>query len=115
MRQSVYSILKARFLINEEAIKNWRLILFLITLAITMIANTHYYESKVYEIAALTNEAKDLRSQFVDNRSQLMKLRLESTVAQKMEERQVFTTPVAPQKIMVVVPAEKSWYQKLWQ
>lgn len=115
MRQSIYSILKARFLINEEAIKNWRFILFLIALAIVMIANTHYYESKVYDIATLTNQVKDLRSQFVDNRSKLMKLRLESSVAEKMAERQVFTTPTAPRKIKVIVPAEKSWYQKLWQ
>ena len=71
MKNGVYSILKARFLINEDAnaAKNWRFILFLITLAIIMIANTQRYEQKVFKIVALTNEVKELRSEFVDRRS----------------------------------------------
>lgn len=61
MRNGVYSILKARFLINEDAnaAKNWRFILFLITLAIIMIANTQRYEQKFIKIVALTNEVKN--------------------------------------------------------
>ena len=69
MKQGVYSILKARFLINEDAMKNWRFIVFLIILAIIMIANTNSYERKVFRIGALTNEVKELRSEFVDRRS----------------------------------------------
>jgi hypothetical protein len=40
MKNGVYSILKARFLIQDDAIKSWRFIVFLIVLAIIMIANT---------------------------------------------------------------------------
>jgi hypothetical protein len=48
----VYSILKARFLINEDAnaAKNWRFIVFLIALGIIMIANTQRYEQKVFRL-----------------------------------------------------------------
>ncbi len=55
MKSGIYDILKARFLINEEAnaTKNWRFILFFIALAIIMIANTQRYEQKVFEIIAL--------------------------------------------------------------
>jgi hypothetical protein len=35
------------------------------------------------QIAKLTTEVKELRSEFVDRRSQLMKLKMESTVSQK--------------------------------
>lgn len=115
MKQGVYGILKARFLINEDAVKNWRFILFLILLAIIMIANTHRYEQKVFQIVRLSNEVKELRSEFVDRRSELMKLKMESTVATKMEARNIYPSSVPPQKIKVKKAEEKRWYQKLWQ
>ena len=115
MRKGVYGILKARFLVNEDATKNWRFIVFLILLAILMIANEHRYEAKIFRIAELTNEVKELRSEFVDKRSELMKLKMESTVSAKMEERKIFPSSVPPQKIKVKKPAEKSFFQRIWQ
>ena len=117
MKNGVYDILKARFLISEEAnaAKNWRFIVFGIILILIMIANTQRYEQKVFKIIALTNEVKELRSEFVDKRSELMKLKMESTVSEKMEERQIFPSSVPPQKIKVKKPVEKSFFQKLWQ
>ena len=38
MKGGIYNILKARFLINEDANRNWRFIVFIIILAILMIA-----------------------------------------------------------------------------
>jgi Tfp pilus assembly protein PilO len=107
--------MKARYLVNEDATKNWRFIVFLIGLAIVMIANTHRYEQKVFKIAELTNEVKELRSEFVDKRSELMKLKMESTVSAKMEERKIFPSSVPPKKIKVKNPEEKSFLKKLWQ
>jgi hypothetical protein len=46
MKTSLYNILKARFLINDDALKNWRFIVFIILLAIIMIANTQRYEQR---------------------------------------------------------------------
>jgi Tfp pilus assembly protein PilO len=115
MKGGIYNILKARFLVNEDATKNWRFIVFLIFLAIIMIANTHRFEQKVFRIADLTNEVKELRSEFVDRRSELMKLRMESTVSQKMESRNIFSSQVPPQKIKVKKPEEKNFFKKLWQ
>lgn len=115
MKQGVYDILKARFLINEDAMKNWRFIVFLILLAIIMIANTNRYEQKVFKIIALSDEVKELRSEFVDRRSELMKLKMESTVSAKMEEKQIFPSSVPPKKIKVKKPEDKSFLGKLWQ
>lgn len=114
MKHGVYSILKARFLINEDATKNWRFIVFLIVLAIIMIGNTQQYERKVFEIIALTNDVKELRSEFVDRRSELMKLKMESTVSQKMESKGIFPSSVPPQKIKVKSTKQKSLIEKLW-
>ena len=115
MKNGVYSILKARFLIDDDSIKNWRFIVFLIILAIIMIANTQRFEQKVFKIAELTNQVKELRSEFVDMRSELMKLKMESTVSEKMVEKQIFPSPVPPIKIKVKKVAEKSFFQKIWQ
>lgn len=113
MKGKLYSLLKAKFLVNEDAIKNWQFIVYLIFLAIIMIANTHSYEKKIFEIAELTNEVKELRSEFVDRRSELMKIKMESTVAEKMEKKEIFPSSVPPKKIKVI--KEKTAWDNLWQ
>lgn len=114
MKKGIYNILKARFLVNEDATKNWRFIVFLILLAIIMIANTQRYEEKVYKITELTNEVRELRSVFVDKRSELMKLKMESTISKTMESRNIFPSTVPPKKIIVKENKEKSFFQKIW-
>ena len=115
MKNGVYSLLKARFLLNEDAVKNWRFIVFVIFLGILMIANTQRFEQKVFKIVELTNRSKELRSEFVDKRSELMKLKMESTVSEKMVEKKIFPSTVPPMKIKVKEVKEKRFFQKLWQ
>ncbi|MFT6748863.1 MAG: hypothetical protein ACI9XR_002708 [Flavobacterium sp.] len=114
MKGGIYNILKARFLVNEGSTKNWRFIFFLVILGIVMIANTHRFEQKVFRIADLTNEVKELRSEFVDRRSDLMKLKMESTISEKMESRGIFPASVPPQKIKIKKAEETSLLKKLW-
>lgn len=66
-----------------------------------MIASAHSADEKVYEISELSNEVKELRSAFVDGRSKLMRLKMESTIVKKVEEKglEISTTP--PKKIKV--------------
>lgn len=115
MKGGIYNILKARFLVNEDANRNWRFIVFVILLAIVMIANTNRYERKIFKIKALEEEVKELRSEFVDRRSELMELKLESTIERKMLEKGILPSSVPPVKIKVKKEEEKSWYKKLWQ
>jgi hypothetical protein len=115
MKNGVYSILKAKFLIDDDAVKNWRFIVFILLLAIVMIANTQRFEQKVFKIAELTGQVKELRSEFVDRRSELMKLKMESTVSEKMIEKEIFPSTVPPIKIKVNKEQAKSFFQKLWQ
>lgn len=115
MRAQVYSMLKAKFLIDDQAFKNWGFIIFLISLAITMIANTHCFEQKIYLINDLGNQTKELRSKFVDARSELMKLKMESTVAEKVENKGIFSSSVPPRKIRVLKTKSKYDKLKLWK
>lgn len=101
MKKGVYSLLKAKYLVDEGSMKNWGFIIFLVFIAMLMIANAHSYEQKIYRITELENEVKELRSEFVDNRSELMKLKMESTLSKEMEPRGIFPSPVPPKKIEV--------------
>ena len=116
MKGGIYNVLKARFLVDEDANRNWGFILFVILLAIIMIANTNRYERKIFQIKALENEVKELRSEFVDRRSELMELKLESTIEKKMIEKGILPSSVPPVKIKVeALEHNKNFIEKLWQ
>lgn len=101
MKKGLYSILKGTFLVSDDAFKNWRMILFLSALAIVMIASSHSADKKVHEIARLNNEAKEMRSAFVDGRKKLMELKKETTVERKMKEKGLAISEIPPTKIKV--------------
>jgi hypothetical protein len=101
MKKGLYSILKGTFLVSDDAFKNWRMILFLSALAIIMIASSHSADKKVHEIARLNNEAKEMRSAFVDGRKKLMELKKETTVERKMKEKGLAISEIPPTKIKV--------------
>ena len=101
MKKNIYNILKGTFLVSDDAFKNWRFILFISGLAIVMIASSHSADKKVYEIARLKNEVKEMRSAFVDGRSKLMMLKMESHVVKVMLEKGLVVSENPPQKIRV--------------
>lgn len=101
MKKNIYSILRGKFLISDDSFKNWRIIIFISVLAIIMIASSHSADKKVHEIAKLTNEVKELRSAFVDGRSKLMRLKMESSIINKVAEKDIQISEIPPTKIRV--------------
>ncbi len=101
MKQTIYDILKGKFLIADDAMKNWRMLLFLSFLAIIMIASSHNAESKVHEIARLNNEVRELRTHFVDGKTELMRLKMESSIIRKMTQKGLKRPERPPRKIIV--------------
>ena len=115
MKDGIYSLLKAKFLISDDALKNWKFIVFLVVLGMFAIANNHQYDAKNYRITELNNQVKELRSEFVDRRSELMKLKMESTVSAKMETINIFPSADPPIKIKVKKAKEDKPFYKIWQ
>jgi hypothetical protein len=103
MKKGVYNILKANFLISDDAFKNWRFIVFCTLLAIVMIASSHSAERKVHLIAKINNEVRELRSEFVEKRSTLMKLKMESNITFKMADRGIKPSETPPNKIKIKI------------
>jgi hypothetical protein len=101
MKKNIYNILKGTFLVSDDSFKNWRFILFISGLAIIMIASSHSADKKVYEIARLKNEVKEMRSAFVDGRSRLMRLKMESNVIAVMKKKGLAPSVIPPKKIKV--------------
>ncbi len=101
MKKNIYNILKGTFLVSDDSFKNWRFIIFVSVLALIMIASSHSADKKVYEIARLKNEVKEMRSAFVDGRSRLMKLKMESAVISRLKDKGLYTSVIPPKKIKV--------------
>ena len=101
MKKGIYNILRGTFLVSDDSFKNWRFIIFLSVLALVMIASSHSADKKVYEIARLKEEVKELRSEYLDGRSRLMKLKMESSVIQKMKDKGLAPSVIPPKRIKV--------------
>ena len=102
-KQTIYNILKGKFLVDEDAKKNWGFIIFLTGLALLMITSSHQIDNKVQKIAKLNNNKRELRSQFVATKSDLMKLKMESSISKKLEANGLFISQTPPQKIKVII------------
>lgn len=101
MKRRIYDILKGKFLISEDAVKNWKFIVFCTFLAIMMIASSHSTEKKVHDIAKLQKVERQLRSQFVDQRQHLMQLKMESGIQQRLKDKGLSISNEPPHKIIV--------------
>lgn len=101
MKKNINNILKGKFLVDEDAFKNWRMIIFLSVLALIMIASSHRADEKVHKITRLKEHVEELRSEAVDARLALWKLKTNSSVAKALEARGVKPSNVPPKKIKV--------------
>ncbi len=106
MKNSVLDILKGKFLVSGDAPKNWLFIIYTSFLATVMIASAHSADRKVHKVAALNEEVRQLRSQFVDMRSDVQQMKLESTVADYVEPKGLGPSETPPKKIKVKTAAE---------
>ncbi|MFT4669683.1 MAG: peroxiredoxin family protein [Flavobacteriaceae bacterium] len=102
MKQNFLNIIKGKFLVNDDALKNWRFIVFLSFLALVMIASSHSADRKVHKIAKLSNQVKKLKSEYVDIRMKLMRSKMESKIIDAMSKQGLVPSVIAPQKIKII-------------
>jgi len=97
---AVMSVIGGSFLIREYFIKQIPFVLFWALLAMLYIANGYYAEHTVKEINQLTNELKELRSEYITTKSDLMHLSKQSEVARLAEKIAIKESVVPPKKII---------------
>ena len=103
MKQRIINLIRGSFLVGEKYITNWIYIFLFLILGLVMISSSHSIDKKVYEIAGLNDEIKSLRSEFVDIRSSLMKLRMESSIIERLSKKGIISSKTPPIKIVIDV------------
>lgn len=99
--KKLLSILRMEFLVNDYAFKNWRMILFLSFLSLIMIASGHAADQKIFHIAQLNNDLKMLKSEFVEQRTALMNLKMETKIIKDLSPLGIGPAKMPPIKIIV--------------
>lgn len=101
MKRGIYSFLKGSFLTDESATKNWRIIIFVVVLLLIMITSAHNADKKVIQIAELNKKKRELRAEYVDTGTILMRMKMESTIREKAQKRGLKPLENPPKKIVV--------------
>jgi len=86
IQENIFKFLRGEFLLNEDAFKNWRMVVFIIILLMLMVRSGHITDEKVMNIAELSGQERELRAEYIALRSQSMKLKLESNVVAKVKD-----------------------------
>ena len=95
LAKGLSSVFSGTFLTNESTLKHLPFILFLALIAIFYIANGYYADDKIREVNKVSNQLKELRSEYISTKSELMFASKQSEVA-KAAEQLGLTEPVVP-------------------
>lgn len=106
LKERFVKVFKAEFLVGKDSQRNWITILLVLLLGIIMIYSGHLIDQKIYTIAKLETEVKELRSEFVDVRSRLQQVKLESSILGALKDTGLKQSPTPPNKIKVIVKDE---------
>ncbi len=102
VKRSVYDLLRGSFLTDASAFKNWRIIIFVVALLLFMISSAHNADRKVIRIAELNKKKRELRAEYVDTGTILMRMKMESNIRQKVKLRGIQPSQTSPQKIRII-------------
>lgn len=101
VKKGVYDFLRGSFLTDESAFKNWRIIIFVVVLMLIMIYSAHSSEKKVFQIYELNKKKRELRAEYVDTGTILMRMKMESSIREKAKSRGLKPSENPPKKIKV--------------
>lgn len=106
--KSVASVVSGNFLSKEATLKNLPFIFFLSFLAICYIANGYYADDQVRKVNRLTNEIKELRTQYIVVKDSLVVKSKQTEVAKALAVQQtgIKESVVPPKKIVVQIVKE---------
>ena len=101
VKRSVQSVVTGSFLSREQSIRFLPYFIFLSVLAVAYIANGYYAESKIRKENKLTEDLKELKSEYITTKSDLMFMSKQSEVAKAVEPLGLVQSLTPPKKILV--------------
>lgn len=97
----ILGVLDGSFLTRDDMLNNIPFLLFLFSIGIFYIGNSHYAEGTVISMERLNREIKELRSEFISTRSELMFVSKQSEVARSVVDIGIYESVVPPKKIVI--------------
>ena len=95
------SLLKMDFLVNDLEFRNWKMIIYLSILALIMIVSGHSTDRKIFKIAQLNDELKMLKSEFIEQRTNLMNFKMETKIIKELEPLGIGPAKIPPIKLII--------------
>ena len=83
--QNISSIVKGGFFNSNFLFDNYKLIFLLVSIAMVSIVSSHSTDKKIYKIRKLELEVRELKSEFVSVRTNLMNARMGSNLQEKVK------------------------------
>ncbi len=105
LAKGLSSVFSGTFLTNQKTLRNMPFLMFLAWIALMYIANGYYADDKIREVNKLTNHLKELRTEYIFTKSELMFASKQSEVA-KSAEKLGLKEPVTPPIIIETDSAE---------
>jgi len=102
VKKNVYGFLRGNFLTDESAFKNWRIIIFVVALFLIMISSAHSIDKKVIRIATLHKKQRELRAEYVDTGTTLMRMKMESSIRKRVKNTGLRPAKTPPKKIKII-------------
>ena len=102
VKKSLYELLKGGFLIDESSFKNWRMMFFIVALLLIMISSAHSTDKKVIEISKLNKQKRELRAEYIDTQTTLMRMKMESSIRQKAKKLGLQPSKNPPKRIKII-------------
>lgn len=99
--KSLNTVFSGTFLSNESVLKHVPFLLFLSVIAILYIANGYWADDKVRQVNKISAQLKELRSEYISTKSDLMFVSKQSEVARTAEKLGLKEPVTPPMKIVV--------------
>jgi hypothetical protein len=97
----IIGVLDGSFLTRDNMVNNLPFLFWLFGLGIFYIANSHYAEKTVILTNKMEKEVKELRSDYIATRSELMFASKQSEVARAVQSMGIYESRTPPKKIVV--------------
>ena len=101
--QNIGSIVKGDFFSSNFLFDNYKMILLLVSIAMISIISSHSTDTKIYEIRKLELEVRELKSEFVSIRTNLMNARMGSNLQEKVKALGLESSTTPPHVIKVEI------------
>ena len=101
MRKKLFDLINGKFIIEKTNQENIRFIMFLFFLAVIMIFSSHSVDKKIYKLNDLSQRLASVENDFIDERKQVVKIKMESNIKVQLSERGIGPSLNPPTKIII--------------